>query len=147
VRSGFVEAEGQRPFTIRAPVQTDRTADAIREIRRELEAFLGERPPTEEEVRRVKLDAVRSLPGRYETSRAVLASLQESARFDRPWNYPETLRAAYEALSAEDAAAAARRVLAPERMVWVIVGDAAKIEAELRALELGAFEVRTLEAP
>lgn len=147
VRSGFVEAEGQRPFTIRAPVQTDRTADAIREIRRELEAFLGERPPTEEEVRRVKLDAVRSLPGRYETSRAVLASLQESARFDRPWNYPETLRAAYEALSAEDAAAAARRVLAPERMVWVIVGDVARIEAELRALELGAFEVRTLEAP
>ena len=144
VRSSFVDAEGQRPFVIRAPVQTDRTVDAIEEMRRELAALLGDAPPTAEEIRRVKLDAIRSLPGRFETSGAVLASLLDSARFDRPWDYPGTLADRYAELDAADAAAAARRVLAPDRMIWVIIGDAAKIEEGIRALGLGELEVRAL---
>lgn len=144
VRSSLVDARGQRPFVIRAPVQTDRTIDSIREMQRELDALLSAAPPTDEEIRRVKLDAIRSLPGRFETSRAVLGSLLDSERFERPWNYPETLVDRYEALSPADAANAARRVLAPEQFVWVVVGDAAKIEEELRALELGDIEVKSL---
>ena len=144
VRSQLVDARGQRPLIIRAPVQTDRTIDSITEMQRELGLLLGEAPPTEDEIRRVKLDAVRSLPGSFETSRAVLGSMLDSARFDRPWNYPETLADRYADMTAADAASAAKRVLAPERLVWVIVGDAEKIEAGVRALELGDVEVRAL---
>ncbi len=144
VRSQLVDARGQRPLIIRAPVQTDRTIDSITEMQRELDLLLGEAPPTEDEIRRVKLDAVRSLPGSFETSRAVLGSMLDSARFNRPWNYPETLADRYADMTAADAASAAKRVLAPERLVWVIVGDAEKIEAGVRALELGDVEVRAL---
>ena len=38
----------------------------------------------------------------------------------------------------------ASKVLHPDRMVWVIVGDRAKIEAGIRELNLG--EVRYLDA-
>ena len=47
-------------------------------------------------------------------------------------------------LSLEDLSAEAERVLQPDRMVWVVVGDREVIEEGVRGLELG--EVRFLDA-
>src|SRR5690606_2652565 len=57
-----VAARGQRPLLVYAPVQTDRTADSIREIRRELDAYLGDAPATAAEIDKIQLNNVRSLP-------------------------------------------------------------------------------------
>jgi zinc protease len=58
-------------------------------------------------------------------------------RFGLPddyWNtYPDRVRA----LSDEQISDAAGDVVMPERMTWVVVGDRAKIEAEIRALGYG----------
>ncbi|SNT67857.1 M16 family metallopeptidase [Amphiplicatus metriothermophilus] len=134
-------AAGQRPWLVYAPVQTDKTKESIAELLRELGEFKTSRPATEQELERVVLNNVRSLPGQYETSGAVLDSLTSSARFGRPWNYPETLKEQYEALSLDDVKAAAARVVHPESLVWVIVGDREKIEDGVRALDLGPVEV------
>jgi zinc protease len=58
-------------------------------------------------------------------------------RFGLPddyWNtYPDRVRA----LSDEQISDAAGDVVMPERMTWVVVGDRAKIEEEIRALGYG----------
>ena len=143
-QTALVGARGQRPFILLAPVQTDKTGASIAEIKSEFKAFFGDRPATPEELERVKLDNVRSLPGQFETSGSVLGSLLGSDRFDRAYDYPASLPAKYQALDIPAIEAAARDVLHPDQMVWVIIGDAEKIEEEIKNAGIGEVEVRAL---
>ena len=67
----IVDTQAQRPFLALAPVQTDKTAEAMVEIKRELDDFVGARPPTAQEVATSKNGSTLTLPGRWETSRSV----------------------------------------------------------------------------
>jgi zinc protease len=49
------------------------------------------------------------------------------------------------AVTAEQILAAARQYLVPSAMIVVAVGDRARIEPELRKLNLGAIELRNTE--
>ena len=138
------DARGQRPYLVYAPVQTDKTKESLAELVKELNAFKGARPATAEELKRAIDNNTRSLPGSFETSGDVLGSLTSSNRFGRPWNYPATLKDQYEALNLGDIAAAAAETVHPESLVWVIVGDRAKIEAGVASLGLGPIEVKAL---
>ena len=143
-RTLILDAKGQRPFIVFAPVQTDKTGASLAEIKKEFAAYLGDNPATADELNRVVLDNVRSLPGQYETAGAVLGSLLSSSRYGRPLNYPETLPEKYRTLSPSEIAAAADEVLAPDSLVWVIIGDAEKIRAEVEAAGVGPVEVRAM---
>ena len=136
-RSLLIEAEGQRPFLVYAPVQTDKTSESMAEIRRETTEIRGERPPTPDEVSRAKDKSTLTLAGRWETANAVADSLEEMVRFGLPddyWNsYPDKVRA----LSDSQISEAATDVVQPEGMVWVVVGDRAKIEEGIRSLGYG----------
>lgn len=134
------DARGQRPWVIYAPVQTDRTGDSIRELRAEIEALRGPRPATPEELDRVFRASAYSLPGRYETAAAVLGALQANARFDRPDDYVKTLKDRYQGVTLEDVQQAARQVLRPQAITWVVVGDRALIEEELAELDIAPIE-------
>ena len=140
----FQGARGQRPWLVYAPVQTDKTGASIAELKRELSAFLSSAPARSDELQRVKFDNVRSLPGQFETSGAVMGSLLSSSRFNRPLNYPETLPEKYDALTVAEANAAAREVIKADRLIWVIIGDAAKIRDEVEAAGIGAVEIRSI---
>ena len=137
--SFFVDAQGQRPFVAYAPVQTDKTVDAMQEILRELQEIVGSRPPTEEERNRAVDKKTLTLPGRWETTGAVAGSIAKMVRFGLPadyWDrYPEEMRRQ----TAETLAAAAREVIDPDRLTWVIVGDLAEIEDGIRAAGFGAI--------
>ncbi|MFQ5701828.1 MAG: M16 family metallopeptidase, partial [Acidobacteriota bacterium] len=76
-RSIIPDARGQRPFLILAPVQTDRTKESMREIQKELEGITGVVPPTPEELDTAKDRSTKTLPGRWETSAAVLRDIGE----------------------------------------------------------------------
>ncbi|MEO1150083.1 MAG: pitrilysin family protein [Pseudomonadota bacterium] len=143
-RTVLVGAKGQRPFVLLAPVQTDKTGASIAEIKKEFTDFFGDRPASAQELERVKLDNVRSLPGQFETSGAVLGSLLSSARFNRPTNYPATLPEKYSALDVPQISEAAAQVLRPDQLIWVIIGDASKIEEEIRNAGIGEVEVKAL---
>jgi zinc protease len=62
--------------------------------------------------------------------------------FDLPDNYYQLLPAQLAAVTAQQAQEAARKYLAPERMVVVAVGDRAKIAPQLEPLKLGPVELR-----
>jgi zinc protease len=127
---------GHIPYVVSAPVQQDKTGPAIAALLQEYKAFLGPRPITEAEFRRVVQGNVRALPGRFETASAILGQMQEDALFGRPFDYVETLPARYAALTPEQLMEAARATLHPDRFVWVVVGDAAKVRPQLDRLGL-----------
>lgn len=131
---------GQRPWISFAPVQIDRTADAITEIRRELKEFLGDKPATGEEIAKLRAIRVRSLPGAFETGASVLTTIASMVRYDRPDNYVQTLKQQIESTTDAQVNRAAQW-LKPDSMTWVIVGALDTIEAPVRALKLGDAQV------
>ena len=145
-QSQIIDTAGQRPFLVLAPVQTDRTAESMAEIDREVSSIRtgGDQPPTADELARVKDQRTLTLPGRWETNGAVMADIVQMVRFGLPDDHWETYAAAVRGLSLAEIRAEADRVLQPDRMIWVVVGDRARIEESIRELDLG--EIRFLDA-
>jgi zinc protease len=134
-------AQGQRMWATYAPVQTDRTADSLKELVREYDEYLSTAPATGDELNKSIRNNVNSLPGQFETAGAVLGSLMSNQRFGRPDDYVPSLKEQYEAMDLESVQGAAEEVMHPDRLTWVIVGDREKIEAELRALDVGPVSI------
>jgi zinc protease len=129
--------KAQRPFIAYAPVQTDKTMESMAEIKRELIEYLGDNPATDEEINKVKSNNTLSLPGRWETGAAVLRDIGEIVTFDLPDDYWDTYADSVLNVSAGQIGTAADAVIKPDNLIWVIVGDRAKIESRIRELELG----------
>jgi zinc protease len=142
-RTQLVDARGQRPFLVVAPVQTDKTAESVTEILKELRGIRADHPPTQDELGMARGALALRLPGRFETSRSVAGAIGEIVRFGFDDRYYDTYASKVNALGTKDLASAAR-ILDPDRLVWVIVGDRDKIEPELRQLKVG--EVRFVDA-
>jgi zinc protease len=143
-RSSIAAARGQRPFVTMAPVQGDKTKEAMQELDRELRGVIGAKPVTEAEFARVVASQTLKLPGTWETQASVAGSLAEIVCFGLPDDYCQTYADKIRALTRDDLTAAAKVVVQPDHLVWVVVGDRAKIEAGIR--ELGFGEVRFLDA-
>ena len=141
--TAVVETQAQRPFLAIAPVQADQTAASMQEIKREIEEFAGTRRRhrgrgrDEQEAQHV------TLPGRWETASAVARDIAELVRFGLPDDYWNDYAELVGGLDVADVNAVAQRLLRPERMTWVVVGDLGVIEAEVRALGFG--EVRIVD--
>ena len=118
-------------------VQADRTADAVAEIRRELADYIGGRPATPEEFTLALERRIRSRAGQFETGRALLTSLLASAGMNRPWDYPVHYGEALQSVTLDEVHAAARDLIHPERLTWVIAGDLSLFEEQVRALGIG----------
>ena len=133
-------AEGQRPFIALAPVQTDKTGAAMAELQRELTEIRGERPPAPDEIAKVKDERTLSLPGRWETAAAVLGAIGEIVRLGLPEDYWDTYADNVRGVTEAAVQQAAKEVVRPDALVWLVVGDRARIEADIRALNLGPLQ-------
>ncbi len=137
----FAWAKGQGPFFVYAPVQADKTKEAMVEADKELRGILAQQPITPAELAQAKNSQTLSLPGSWETDDAVLDSIAQMVRFGLPDNYYATYADKVRSLSLPEVSTAARKVLHPGQMVWVIVGDRAKIEPGIRELGWGAVHL------
>ncbi|KEO90336.1 peptidase M16 [Erythrobacter longus] len=144
VRGGPQARENAVVYAIGGGVQADRTGDSIAEMIRETGEFLSVNGVTEEELTRNVANSVGLLPGRFETSSAVLGAMQELALFGRPDSYYEELVGKYEAQTTDSLDAAARSALDIDDFLWVVVGDAEKVAPQLEQLGL-PVEVREME--
>jgi len=140
----IVDTQAQRPFLALAPVQADKTAEAMVEIKRELDDFVGTRPPTAQEVATSKNGSTLTLPGRWETSSSVARDIAALVRFHLPDDYWSRYAELVAHLTVGDVDAAAKRLLAPNRLTWVVVGDRGVVESKVRALGYG--EVAVIDA-
>jgi zinc protease len=137
----LLDARGQRPFLVYAPVQTDKTKESLAELSKELRGIRGDRPATDAELTQVKTSETLRLPGSRETIGQVAASIEELVEYDLPDNYYETYASKVRELTLADIAKAAASVVQPDHLVWVVVGDRAKIEAGVRESGLGDVQV------
>lgn len=138
------EARGQRPFLVVAPVQTDKTKEAIQEVVKEIRGVAGDRPLAGEEFQSVMRNQTMRLPGSFET----LGSLQNAALRITNLGYPDDYFAKYassvRALNEETLNTAAKSYVRPDELIWLVIGDLKKVEAGIRELNLG--EVVKLDA-
>ena len=137
----ITDALGPRVWMASAPVQTDRAADAAKELEREIREYAtGARPALPAELTKIQSTEVRTLPGSYETAGAVLGTLTEIVNYRRPDDWAAKRAAAVSAMTPATVQKAAGAIK-PAAMTWVIVGDLAKIEPAIRALKLGDVKV------
>ena len=134
-------ASGDMTFRTSGQVQTDKTAESMRQIRHEMEEFVSSRPATAEEIDRIKLNRTRSLPGSFATNSGFLGSIVDSDSYGLPFDYAESSATRIAAVSLEDVRASAQQIIDAGKLTWLIVGDLEKIEDPVRALNYGDVEV------
>jgi len=135
------DARGPRPFIAYAPVQTDKTKESIVELQKELRGILGERPITPDELKRAQASLTLTLPGSWETMGAVAGSIGEIVAFGLDDRYFDTYADRVREQTVATTTAAAAKVVQPDHMVWVVVGDRARIEPSIRELNLGEIHL------
>src|SRR5690606_25413044 len=140
-RTILLAARGQRPLIAYAPVQTDKTSESMVEVLKEFQAIREGKPVSDVELDRAQRNQTLTLAGQWETSSAVASSIAEIVNFGLPDDFYETYAERVRALETANVQKAANDVLQPDRLVWVIVGDRAKIEASIRALDFGPIQM------
>jgi zinc protease len=135
------ESKGPGLFGVQAGVQTDKTAESLVEIQKELSDINGARKATDKEMTEAKNTLVLTLPGNNETVAEVSGSYANILIFGLPDDYWNNYVSTVNALTAEKFNAASAKLIDMNALTYVIVGDLAKIEAKVRALNLGEVKV------
>lgn len=141
--SFFINTKSQRPYIFYGAVQTDKTKESILEMQKEIREYVSTRPATDDELNKIKMNNILSLSGQWETMSAVSSSLQQIVNYNYPENYFDTYSDKMKNLNLTQIHNAANKVIKPEKVIWVVVGDKAKIEPGLK--ELG-FEIKYLDS-
>jgi zinc protease len=142
--SGFSYLRGRGWFMVYAPVRSDATAPAVTEILKEL-SRMTEAPVTADELRLSKKALLAMLPAGLETNLGTVGLLAELYEYDLPLDYYSTYATKVSGLTDTAVKDAAEKYLLPKMAILVAVGDRAKIEPELRKLNLGMIELQDLE--
>ncbi|MEO7564246.1 MAG: pitrilysin family protein [Sphingomicrobium sp.] len=131
-------------YGISAPVQADRTADAIAALTVDLTDYLTTKGMTAAELQGNVTTAINELPGQFETSGALLTGMLRNDLMGRPDDYYVQLAPRYRALTPAKTDAAIRAAIDPKGFVWVVVGDATKLRPQLEKL---GMPIEVVEAP
>jgi len=137
----IVDTIGPGVFRAGAGVQTDKTAESMAEMRKELREVLTTRKPSDAELKFARDTIVIALPGSNETSTEIAGSYEEILTYGLKDSYWNDLVGDVNALTVTDLNAAAGRLIKPEGLTWIVVGDLAKIEKGVRALGFGGVTV------
>ena len=133
--SGFDMRLSAGPFLASAGVQTDKTADALKEFFNELNGILTPVPP--DELAKARNYVALGFPGEFETTGDMARKLEELVIYNLPDTTFSNFVPSVTAVTAADLQRAAARFIQPERMAVVVVGDLKVIEGPIRALNLG----------
>jgi predicted Zn-dependent peptidase len=132
------------PMFVSAPVQTDKTGDSIAAALADLNEFLTTKGVTAEELAQTVNQSILSMPGDFETSADLLGALTRIVSLRRPDDYYTKLPGRYRALATAELDRAARAAVDPRKLLWVVVGDAAKVRPQLEKLGM-PIEVMKLD--
>lgn len=135
-----LDAKGPSFFSGYAPVQTDKTKESAAELFKELTGYISDKPATEAEFTKVRGNSILQLPGTWETNAAVLGSLQDAIKYNRGISYLNNYAAMLQNMQLSKIHDAAKKVIKPGSLTWVIVGDRAKIETGIKELNLGPIK-------
>ena len=127
------------PFVAAAGVQTDKTAEALREFFNELEGI--QKPIANDELAKAKNYLALGFPADFETTGDLSRRIEEMIVYGLPENYFEQYVAKIQAVTPAAVQKAAATFIQPGKLLVVVVGDAKTIEAPVRTLKLGPVRV------
>jgi zinc protease len=131
------------PFVAAAGIQTDKTADALKEFFTELNGILQQVPA--DELARAKHYVSLRYPLSFETTGDVAGRLEQALVYHLPDDYFSKYVQNIEAVTGADVQRVAQKYIQPGRFAVVIVGDRAAIEPGIRALDLGPINVMSVD--
>jgi len=131
------------PFTISSALVTAETAHGLTETLKIVDDLATTDVP-DAELEKSKQNLIRALPAQFETNAATAAAFSELALHGLPdsWyaHYSDQIRK----VTAKDVRAVAKSAIPSKQMVFAVVGDMAKVRADLDKLNLGEAETRDL---
>jgi zinc protease len=130
------------PFFAGAGVQTDKTAEALKEFFNELNGI--SKPVSAEELTKAKNYVAFGFPSEFESIDDLAAHVEDLLVYKLPDDYFERYVANIQAVTAAAVQKAAATYIQPKRFAVVIAGDRAKIEAGVRALNLAPVRVTSV---
>lgn len=141
--SGFDMRLASGPFTASAGVQSDKTTESLQEFFKELTNI--RLPISADELARAKNYQALGYPSEFETTAGVTGNLAQLVIY----NLPETTFTDFvpkiQAVTAADVQRVANQYIQPDRFAVVVVGDRAKIEAGIRAANLGPVRIVSVD--
>ncbi|MFL5462360.1 MAG: M16 family metallopeptidase, partial [Gemmatimonadales bacterium] len=140
----FRDARGQRPFIAYAPVQTDKTKEAVVELDKELRGIVKDRPIEPAELARAQASLTLTLPGSWETMGALSGAISDILSYGLDDRYYDTFAQKVRTQTVQSLTRVAAEVVHPDQLIWVVVGDRSKIEPGIRDLKLG--EIRLIDS-
>ncbi|HEY8431267.1 MAG TPA: pitrilysin family protein [Sandaracinaceae bacterium] len=129
--SSIQELAQVAPFTAFASVRNDVTAEAMAGFMEHLERIVAE-PPSQDELTDAQRYLSDSFPLDIETAGRIARMVESLRIFGLPDDYWDTYRTSIREVTAEQAHAAAREHIRPDRALIVAVGRAAAIAEPLR---------------
>ncbi|HEX7171330.1 MAG TPA: pitrilysin family protein [Candidatus Limnocylindria bacterium] len=139
-RCAFDPRRAVGPFTATAAVQTEVTADAVRELLAQLDGIREAAPP-EGELAEVRDFLVGVFPLRFESTAGIAAAIEPLAVYDLPDDWWHAYRSRLEAVTPAAVHSVARELIRPDDALVLVVGDASKVADDLRAADLGKVEI------
>ena len=136
-RTSFDFRVGPGPFVMQASVQSEVTADAVRETLSELRAICGDRPVTRDELELGRAALTKGYPRSFETGEQIARAAAQLALYGLPDDYFSTFVPRVMAIDEREVTRAAEAHIDPQRLLVVIVGDRLKVAPALERLDLG----------
>jgi predicted Zn-dependent peptidase len=141
--SGFDMRMSAGPFLATAGVQTDKTAEALKEFFFELNGMLKSGPA--EELKRAKNYVALQYPSDFETTVDISRRLEDAIVYKLPDDYFAKYVPNIEAVTGADVLRVAQKYIHPDRSIVVITGDRKVIEPGVQGLKLGPMKVLTID--
>lgn len=134
-RSGFSGSHYQGPFTASAAVRANATLESVEIFRDELQTYRDGIPP--EDLTFTKNALVQSNTRRFETLGAIQSTVNQIAEYGFPVDYIKREEATVKEMTMDRHRELAQEYIVPDRMVYLVVGDASTQLPRLRQLGLG----------
>jgi len=138
--SGFDLRAGAGSFQMQADVRTNATDSALAETIGEYRRIVAQPIPAEE-LQAALNNLVSGFPNAVQTVQGLSGRLQGLIIWGLPPDFYATYRERLSAVTPADVQRVAASKFTPDNIVVVVAGDLAKIEAPIRARNLGAVEV------
>jgi predicted Zn-dependent peptidase len=131
------------PLFATAGVQTDKTAEALREFFKELNGI--RQPVGGEELTKAKNYVALSFPGEFETLGDLASHVEELVIYSLPDTYFADYVRNIQAVTSAAVQKVATTYIQPDRFAVVVVGDRKVIEPGIRALNLAPVRVLSVD--
>jgi zinc protease len=138
--SGLDLRPGSGAFRISSDVRTNATDSALVEAVGEYKRIAGETVPAEE-LKGAINNMVSSFPSAVQTVQGLSGRIQQLIIWGLPADFYATYRERLAAVTPEDVRSVASSRISPDKVIVVVAGDLSKIEAPIRARNLGTVEV------